>query len=49
MVRNYQRKTELASWSEESMKQALQAAKDKSMSMRGAAVSFGVPKDALWH
>ncbi len=47
MVRNYQRKTSRASWSEESMKMAMDAVKSQEMSLRKAAKSFDVPKDAL--
>ena len=47
MVRNYKRKTNRANWSEEKMKLAILAVENKELSIRKAAVVFGVPKDSL--
>ncbi|CAB3988907.1 charged multivesicular body 1a-like, partial [Paramuricea clavata] len=47
MVRNYKRKTDRANWSEEQMKLAILAVENKELSIRKAAVVFGVPKDSL--
>ena len=47
MVRNYKRKTDRANWSEEQMKLAILAVEKKELSIRKAAVVFGVPKDSL--
>ena len=47
MVRNYKRKTDWANWTEKQMKQAISACGKKELSVRKAALSFGVPKDSL--
>jgi hypothetical protein len=44
MVRNYVRKTDQASWTEESMKGALESVAKKEMSIRQATKTFNVPK-----
>jgi len=47
MVRNYKRKSDRASWSDESMKSAIEAVKNGTLSRRTAAASFGVPRSTL--
>ena len=47
MVRNYKRKTDRANWDEEKMRLAILAVHNKEMSLRKAAQSFLVSKDAL--
>ena len=47
MVRNYKRKTSRGDWTEENMKLAIIAVESKELSIRKAAVVFGVPKDSL--
>ena len=47
MVRNYIRKTARAAWSEEEMKNAIDAVRSKSMSLRKAVAAFGVPFETL--
>ena len=47
MVRNYKRKTDRANGTEKQMELAISAVEKKEMSVRKAALSFGVPKDSL--
>ena len=47
MVRNYKRKTDRANWSEDQMKLAIMAVEKKELSIRKAAIVFGVPKISL--
>lgn len=48
MVRNYKRKTNRASWSEEAMKNAIIAVKEENMSYGKAAEAFHIPKTVLY-
>lgn len=47
MVRNYKRKSDRRSWSEDSMIAAMHACKQDNMSCNGAAERFGVPEATL--
>ena len=47
MVEKYKRKTDHANWSEKQMKLAIPSVKSKELSIRKAAIVFGVPKDSL--
>jgi hypothetical protein len=47
MVRNYKRRSNQGKWGAENMEQAMKAVNSESMSLRKAAESFQVPKDAL--
>lgn len=47
MVRNYKRKTLNGNWTSERMEQAMAAVNSQSLSIRKAAESYDVPKDAL--
>ncbi|XP_047125163.1 uncharacterized protein LOC124807368 [Hydra vulgaris] len=47
MVRNYKRKTNRGNWDESNMKLAIQAVKNKEMTLSKAANEYSVPKDSL--
>lgn len=47
MVRNYMRKTQKGSYSEDAMHRALDAVQNKEMSIKRASVVFGVPRTSI--
>ena len=47
MVRNYVRKTDRGKWSETSLRNAVKAVEDGSMSVFAAAKNFGLPEATL--
>lgn len=47
MVRNYKRKTEQKKWSIEDMRAAIEAVRNDSKSLRGAATTYGIPRPTL--
>ncbi|CAM1311604.1 Uncharacterised protein r2_g2208 [Pycnogonum litorale] len=48
MVRNYIRKTDRQSWTEESMRNALKAVENEATTLGQAAIVYGIPKSTLW-
>ncbi|CAM1299723.1 Uncharacterised protein g2505 [Pycnogonum litorale] len=48
MVRNYIRKTDRQSWTEESMRNALKAVENEATTLGQAAIDYGIPKSTLW-